>query len=74
LVDGVTVSHSGVPVICDITLSVDNDELVVIIGPSGSGESNLLRAIAGSTASAMEILFDDQDVRRHPPNEPHRSA
>jgi ABC-type nitrate/sulfonate/bicarbonate transport system ATPase subunit len=54
LVDGVSVSHSGVPVINDITLSVNNAELLVIIGPSGSGESHLLRTVAGSTASAME--------------------
>jgi ABC-type uncharacterized transport system ATPase subunit len=54
LVDGVTVSHSGVPAIRDIALSIDSDELLVITGPSGRGESNLVRAIAGSTASAVE--------------------
>jgi NitT/TauT family transport system ATP-binding protein len=53
-VDGTTVSHSGVPVIRDITLSIDNEELLGIIGPSESGKSNLVRAIAGSTGSAME--------------------
>jgi NitT/TauT family transport system ATP-binding protein len=53
-VDGVTVSHSGVPVIRDITLSVDNEELLGIIGPSERGKSNLLRAIAGSTGSTMK--------------------
>ena len=43
----------------DINLSVDEGEVVVVIGPSGSGKSTLLRCINGlEEISSGEIIVD----------------
>ncbi|RPI20432.1 MAG: ATP-binding cassette domain-containing protein, partial [Actinobacteria bacterium] len=43
LLDGVTVARSGVPIIVDFSLRVEDGEALVILGPSGSGKSTILR-------------------------------
>ncbi|MEN8234691.1 MAG: ABC transporter ATP-binding protein [Actinomycetota bacterium] len=61
--DGVTVAFSEVTVLDNITLRVEDQELLVVIGPSGSGKSTLLRAVGGLDAVASgEVRFDDIDV------------
>lgn len=51
----------GVPVIKDISLSVEQGEILAIIGPSGSGKSTLLRcATMLETIDSGEILYQGQ--------------
>jgi sulfate transport system ATP-binding protein len=47
--DQVTKRYQGVPVVNDVSLNVQQGEFLVLLGPSGSGKSSLLRAIAGLT-------------------------
>lgn len=44
-------SFSGVPVLKDISMSVDKGQVVSVIGPSGSGKSTLLRC-----ATLLEVM------------------
>jgi len=47
----------------DISFSVDEGELMCILGPSGSGKSTLLGAISGTDGSISgQILLDGQDI------------
>lgn len=52
---------SKIPVLEDVSFSVDRDEFVCLVGPSGCGKSTLLRIIAGlEKADSGEILFHGQ--------------
>src|ERR1044072_2274249 len=47
--DQVTKRYQGLPVVNDVSVNIGDGEFFVLLGPSGSGKSNLLRAIAGLT-------------------------
>jgi multiple sugar transport system ATP-binding protein len=54
----------------DLSLAVDDGELLVLVGPSGSGKSTILRMIAGlEQVSAGRIRIGDRDVTNLPPQE-----
>jgi multiple sugar transport system ATP-binding protein len=53
----------GTEAIRDLSLSVDDGELLVLLGPSGCGKSTLLRMLAGlEFSSSGEIRIDDTVV------------
>ena len=60
----------GVEAIKDFSLSVNPNELIVIIGPSGCGKSTLLRLISGlEKITAGKIFIDGKDVSKLEPQD-----
>ena len=56
-------SFDDVYAVDDVSLSVGEEELLVLVGPSGCGKTTLLRLIAGlERADRGQILFGDQVV------------
>ncbi|WP_456695062.1 ABC transporter ATP-binding protein [Aeromicrobium sp. P5_D10] len=52
-----------VPVICDVSVTVEPHSITTVIGPNGSGKSTLLRAVMGQVRKmAGDILLDGQNV------------
>jgi zinc transport system ATP-binding protein len=47
LLDGVTFSYGGPPVLRDVSIRLHPGELVALVGPNGSGKSTLLRILVG---------------------------
>jgi phospholipid/cholesterol/gamma-HCH transport system ATP-binding protein len=63
-VDGLSKAYGKQVVLTDITLDVKPGEIFVIMGPSGSGKSVLLRQIAGLEApTSGKVTINDLDPR-----------
>jgi sulfate/thiosulfate transport system ATP-binding protein len=68
--EGLLKSFGGQPVVKPTSLEVEDGELFVLLGASGSGKSTILRMVAGLTApDGGRIWLRDKDVTRLPPQE-----
>lgn len=62
-VRGLTAGYGDIPVVRDISLSVEPGQILLIGGENGAGKSTLLRAISGfNTPKSGTVLLDGQDV------------
>lgn len=56
---GVSVHYGRLAAVDDVTLAVEPGSILALLGPSGSGKSSLLRAVAGLEPLASgEVLWD----------------
>jgi sulfate transport system ATP-binding protein len=63
LLEQVSKEYGDAAAVSDVTASIADGELFVLLGPSGSGKSTLLRAIAGlSTIDHGRIVLHGRDV------------
>jgi ABC-type Fe3+/spermidine/putrescine transport system ATPase subunit len=64
-----TYRGQAAPVLKDFSLSVEDGEMVSLLGPSGSGKSTLLKLITGiENPDAGDIQFDGVSILNTPPN------
>lgn len=62
-IGGLSAGYLGEDVIHDVTVSVEAQEVVTVIGSNGAGKSTMLKAICGLLpASAGTVTFDGQDL------------
>ena len=62
-VEGIEVRYSGVPVIHDVSFSVNEGELISIVGANGSGKTTLLKTVAGTLHPTKgSIEFENEDI------------
>jgi thiamine transport system ATP-binding protein len=67
-VSDVTVRFGATTAVDAVSLSVPTGEVFALLGPSGSGKSSLLRAIAGLEPCTGDISWDGESVVRVPPH------
>ena len=69
-VKNLSVRFGGIKAVDDLSLSVEEGEIVTLIGSNGAGKSTTLRAIAGTVkAQQGEILLDGENILGLPTNE-----
>lgn len=62
-----TISYEGKPVIRNLSLNINDGELVSLLGPSGVGKTTILKTIAGLLRPASgSIIIDGQCVNHLP--------
>lgn len=68
-VNDLNVKLGGLHILHDVNLSVNENEIVVVIGANGAGKSTLMRTIAGlSHPSSGTIEFQETAIEHMPPN------
>lgn len=69
-VEDISVSYGPVKVLSGISLDVDDDEVLAVIGPNGHGKTTLLKSIAGLLApNSGEIWFNGERTDKLSPHE-----
>jgi branched-chain amino acid transport system ATP-binding protein len=64
------VHYGGIEALKGVSLSVEQGEVVTLIGSNGAGKSTTLRAITGLTpASSGSVVIDGEDITRVPAHE-----
>jgi multiple sugar transport system ATP-binding protein len=67
-IEGISKRYMGTAALNDVSLTVHDQEFMVLLGPSGCGKTTLLRLIAGfEQPDAGAILIDGRDVTDVPP-------
>ena len=70
LIDRISKRYGEQTVVDQVTLSVADGELVVLLGSSGSGKSTILRMVAGLISpDEGRILLNDSDITHLPPQQ-----
>ncbi len=65
-------SYNGTSILNDLSLVVNDDEIVTIMGKSGSGKTTLLLCILGFVAAdSGEILLDEHSIKNLPIEKRH---
>jgi branched-chain amino acid transport system ATP-binding protein len=69
-VTGVRARYGAIEALKGVSLTVDEGEVVTLIGSNGAGKSTTLRSICGLTPPASgTVIFDGEDITGAPPDE-----
>jgi branched-chain amino acid transport system ATP-binding protein len=61
-VAGLTAGYGAVPVLFNVTLTVNVGEVVALVGSNGAGKTTLLRAISRTLKAQGSLVFDGHDL------------
>ncbi|MGZ4180669.1 MAG: ABC transporter ATP-binding protein [Solirubrobacteraceae bacterium] len=69
-VSDVRAGYGAIEALKGVSLTVEEGEVVTLIGSNGAGKSTTLRSISGLTpASSGTVMFDGEDITRVPAHE-----
>jgi branched-chain amino acid transport system ATP-binding protein len=74
-VKGLTAGYGDIPVVRDVSLSVEPGEILLIGGENGAGKSTLLRAISGfNSPSSGSVVLNGTEITGLPPEKTAREG
>jgi branched-chain amino acid transport system ATP-binding protein len=66
-VDGLVARHGLLPAVRGVSLSIEDGQVLAVVGANGAGKTTLLRTIAGAhPAAGGTVTFDGQDITALP--------
>jgi len=66
--ENLRVGYGGKPVLLDVSIKLNPEEVVCVIGHNGAGKSTLMRTLFGlATPQAGEVLVDGKRLPQHVP-------
>lgn len=66
-IENLKVSYGKAVALSDVSMAVEQGELVALLGANGAGKSTLLKTISGvNRAQAGRILFNDREIQNLP--------
>ena len=68
-VENLCAAYGTLRVLHDVSLEIDEGELVSLIGPNGAGKTTILRAISRLAATEGSIRFDGRELTTRSPQE-----
>ncbi|HVT12028.1 MAG TPA: ABC transporter ATP-binding protein [Fimbriimonadaceae bacterium] len=69
-ISGINVYYGAIHALEDVSIGVEEGEIVAIIGSNGAGKSTLLRTISGLLKPRTgSITFQGKEIASHPPHE-----
>jgi branched-chain amino acid transport system ATP-binding protein len=63
--NSLSVSYGKAKSLHDVTMQVDEGEIIAVIGPVGAGKSTLMDAVLGLNQSTGEIRFEGEDLTKY---------
>jgi branched-chain amino acid transport system ATP-binding protein len=65
--DGVEARYGPVVALHGVSLTVDEGEVVALLGANGAGKTTTLRAVSGTVRKSGQVRYAGRDVSRHSP-------
>jgi branched-chain amino acid transport system ATP-binding protein len=65
--DGVEARYGPVVALHGVSLTVDEGEIVALLGANGAGKTTTLRSVSGTVRKTGRVLYAGRDVSRHNP-------
>lgn len=69
-VRNITAGYGKITILRDVTIDVNEGEIVCVIGPNGAGKSTAFKAVYGFVRTSQgQIFFDDMEITNHDPSD-----
>ena len=61
-IDNLNAGYGEMPVLRNISISIETDSIVAVVGSNGAGKTTLLKSISGIIKSKGSIIFNDEAI------------